>query len=72
MTMHASQTRSLWQWVGEGEARMKWDIEGGYRVQLRLLSGEGKLSLLFAKCRGCGSNPEEMICPSDSNVSAQL
>jgi len=51
---------------------VKWGVEGGDRVQPRLLSGEIKTNLLFVKCQGCGSNSEELIRPSNSDVSAQF
>ena len=51
---------------------MKWGVEGGYKVQPRLCSGEGKIILLFVKCQGCGSNSEVLIRPGNSDVSAQL
>jgi len=42
------------------------------RAPPRLLSGEGKLILLFVKRQGFGSNLEVLIRPSTSDVSAQL
>jgi len=57
---------------GRWDLRMKLGVEGGYRLQQRLLWWKGKLIVLFVMCQGCGSNSEELIRQSNSDVSAQL
>ena len=66
-----------WTLCGEEWGRwalcVKWGVSGGYRVQPRLLLGEGALRLSFLRRKGCGSNSEVLIQvrPSTSYVSTQ-
>jgi len=70
--MHAPQTSPLWQGVGGVSSACEVGVEGGYRLQARLLGGEVKQILLFINCQRCVSKSEELIRPSNLDVSPHL